>query len=117
MKRREAVPHATTVTEQREVLVIGSQSILGSYDETQLPDRATLSEEVDIAPITDDADYTLAPSSTPTWGSGHSFTGTTASTCRVSTSRPPCSRMAGRPAPFSWHQTAPRHTVPMPRST
>ena len=63
MKRREleeAIRHATAVTEQREVLVIGSQAILGSYDETQLPERATLSEEVDIAPITDDEDYTLA---------------------------------------------------------
>ena len=63
MKRREleeAIRHATRVTEQREVLVIGSQAVLGSYDETQLPERATLSEEVDIAPITDDADYTLA---------------------------------------------------------
>lgn len=63
MKRREleeAIRQATKVTEQREVLVIGSQAILGSYDETQLPERATLSEEVDIAPITDDADYALA---------------------------------------------------------
>lgn len=63
MKRKEledAIRHATRVTEQREVLVIGSQAILGSYDETQLPERATLSEEVDIAPITDDEEYTLA---------------------------------------------------------
>lgn len=63
MKRSEledAIRHATKVTKQREVLVIGSQSILGSYDETRLPERATLSEEVDIAPITDDEDFTLA---------------------------------------------------------
>ena len=63
MKREEledAIRHATRATEQREVLVIGSQAILGSYDETQLPERATLSEEVDIAPITDDEEYTLA---------------------------------------------------------
>ena len=63
MKREEleeAIRHATRITEQREVLVIGSQAILGSYDETQLPERATLSEEVDIAPITDDEEYTLA---------------------------------------------------------
>ena len=63
MKRTEledAIRHATRVTHQREVLVIGSQAILGSYDETQLPLRATLSEEVDIAPITDDEDCTLA---------------------------------------------------------
>jgi hypothetical protein len=63
LKREEledAIRHATRVTEQREVLVIGSQAILGSYDETQLPERATLSEEVDIAPIADDEEYTLA---------------------------------------------------------
>jgi len=48
------------VTEQREVLIIGSQAILGSCDESQLPERATLSDEVDIAPIADDEDYTLA---------------------------------------------------------
>lgn len=56
----EAIRHATRVTRQREVLIIGSQAILGSYDEAQLPERATLSEEVDIAPITDDEDSTLA---------------------------------------------------------
>lgn len=63
MKRGEledAIRHATRITEQREVLVIGSQAILGSYDETQLPERATLSVEVDIAPIADDEKYTLA---------------------------------------------------------
>lgn len=63
MKRDEledAIRQATRVTAQREVLVIGSQAILGSYDETQLPARATLSEEVDIAPISDDEDYSLA---------------------------------------------------------
>lgn len=56
----EAIRNATRVIQQREVLIIGSQAILGSYDEAQLPERATLSEEVDIAPITDDEDYTLA---------------------------------------------------------
>src|SRR5215207_7407440 len=56
----EAIRHATRVIRQREVLIIGSQAILGSYDEAQLPERATLSEEVDIPPITDDEDYTLA---------------------------------------------------------
>ncbi|MET4638372.1 DUF6036 family nucleotidyltransferase [Mycetocola sp. 2940] len=63
MKRAEledAVRHATRVTGEREVLVIGSQAILGSYDETQLPARATLSDEVDIAPISDDQYYSLA---------------------------------------------------------
>ena len=63
MKREEleeAIRHAARVTQQREVLIIGSQAILGSYDEAQLPERATLSDEVEIAPITDDEDFTLA---------------------------------------------------------
>ena len=110
MKRREleeAIRHATAVTEQREVLVIGSQAILGSYDETQLPERATLSEEVDIAPITDDEDYTLATLIDANLGSGRSCTWITVSTRRVSTSRSRCSRMAGSTAAFGWHQTVP----------
>lgn len=63
MKREEleaAIRHATRVTGHHTVLVIGSQSILGSYTEVQLPDRATFSEEVDIAPLSDDADGTVA---------------------------------------------------------
>jgi hypothetical protein len=36
------------------MLVIGSQSILGSYDEADLPDRTTLSREADIAFWDDD---------------------------------------------------------------
>ena len=43
----------------RRDLVIGSQSILGSYDEDDLPDRAVASVEVDIAFI-DDADASKA---------------------------------------------------------
>jgi hypothetical protein len=40
---------AATITEDRDVLVIGSQSILGSAEEGQLPALATASMEVDIA--------------------------------------------------------------------
>ncbi|MDH6237555.1 hypothetical protein [Cryobacterium sp. CG_9.6] len=57
---QEAIRQATRVTQQREVLIIGSQAILGSFDEAQLPERATLSEEVNIALITNDEDYALA---------------------------------------------------------
>ncbi|TFC82416.1 DUF6036 family nucleotidyltransferase [Cryobacterium sp. TMT3-29-2] len=63
MKRREleeTIRQATRATERREVLVVGSLAILGSYDDAQLPERATHSEEVNIAPIADAADYTLA---------------------------------------------------------
>ena len=33
--------------------MVGSQAILGTYDESQLPDAATMSIEVDILPIAD----------------------------------------------------------------
>lgn len=40
---------ACTITGDRNVLVIGSQSILGTFDEADLPPRATASIEADIA--------------------------------------------------------------------
>lgn len=43
-----------------QVLVMGSQAILGSFDEYQLPERATASQEVDIAPLEDDDRESLA---------------------------------------------------------
>jgi hypothetical protein len=33
------------------VIVVGSQAILGTYDESELPAAATMSIEVDILPI------------------------------------------------------------------
>jgi len=36
------------------VIVVGSQSILGTFTEEQLPAAATMSIEVDILPIADD---------------------------------------------------------------
>jgi hypothetical protein len=63
VKRRElelAIVAATEVIRQREVLVIGSQSILGSFSDTELPERATMSNEADIASLQDDAAETLA---------------------------------------------------------
>lgn len=51
---------ATEIIKQREVLIVGSQAILGSYGEDELPARATISNEVDIAPLNDDASETLA---------------------------------------------------------
>jgi hypothetical protein len=86
VKRAElevAVRHATRVTGPRQVLVIGSPAFLGSYDKTQLPERANLSEEVDLAPITDDEDYTLATLIDANLGSGRGSTSTTDSTSRV----------------------------------
>lgn len=50
---REQLSHclraASTVVGEREILVIGSQSVLGTFDESQLPDRVLESMEVDIA--------------------------------------------------------------------
>ncbi len=50
---REQLAHilraASTVTSDGEIIVLGSQSILATFDETVLPDEATSSMEADIA--------------------------------------------------------------------
>ena len=50
---REQLAHilraASTVTSDGEIIVLGSQSILGTFDEDVLPQEATLSMEADIA--------------------------------------------------------------------
>lgn len=46
-----AIRTACQIIGQPEVIVVGSQAILGSYDENQLPDEATMSRECDILPI------------------------------------------------------------------
>ena len=64
MMRREQLEHAIRAACQiighHEVIVVGSQSILGTYSEDQLPPAATMSIEVDILPIGDDNDRTAA---------------------------------------------------------
>lgn len=61
--RRDQLEHAIRaacqITNQSEVIVIGSQAILGTYPEYELPHLATRSLEVDILPITDDNDVTI----------------------------------------------------------
>jgi len=56
--RRHQLEHAIRTACQiigaREVIVVGSQSILGTFTEEQLPAAATMSIEVDILPIADD---------------------------------------------------------------
>lgn len=62
MKRTELehVLHtASRIAEERDVLVIGSQSVLGSIPEDRLPDEAVASIEVDIA-FLDDPDEAKA---------------------------------------------------------
>jgi hypothetical protein len=57
---REQLAHVlravSRVAEDRDVLVIGSQSILGSYSEDELPPEATGSMEVDTAFFSDPGD-------------------------------------------------------------
>lgn len=49
---------ACTVAKQDQVLVIGSQSILATYSEYELPAESTYSEEADVFPLFDDRDGT-----------------------------------------------------------
>lgn len=51
---------ACRVADDRHVLVMGSQSILGTYDEDDLPPEATASMEADIAFLDDAADRAKA---------------------------------------------------------
>jgi hypothetical protein len=61
--RRDQLEHAIRtacqITGQPEVIVVGSQAILGTYPEYELPSLATSSLEIDILPITDDNDETM----------------------------------------------------------
>lgn len=52
MKRSELahlVRAASRIANDENVVIIGSQAILGTYDEHELPDRVTLSREADMA--------------------------------------------------------------------
>ena len=56
--RRDQLEHAIRtacqIIDVREVIVVGSQAILGTYSEEDLPEDATVSMEVDILPMADD---------------------------------------------------------------
>lgn len=60
--RRDQLEHAIRTACQiigrPEVIVVGSQAILGTFDAGQLPTDATMSVEVDILPIADDNEET-----------------------------------------------------------
>ena len=60
--RREQLEHAIRTACQiighSEVIVVGSQAILGSIPEDDLPREATMSMEVDIMPMADDNEET-----------------------------------------------------------
>jgi hypothetical protein len=56
--RRDQLEHAIRaacqIIERPAVIIVGSQAILGTYSEDELPDAATMSIEVDVLPIADD---------------------------------------------------------------
>ena len=60
--RRDQLEHAIRaacqIIHQCEVIVVGSQAILGTRDESQLPAAATMSTEVDILPMAETNDET-----------------------------------------------------------
>lgn len=63
MKRAElehAIRASTAIINQDSVIVIGSQAILGSFHEDDLPVIVTMSNEVDTCPLHDDDKETLA---------------------------------------------------------
>jgi hypothetical protein len=60
--RRDQLEHAIRaacqIIQRPEVIVVGSQAILASYDEERLPRAATMSQEIDILPIAEGNDET-----------------------------------------------------------
>lgn len=54
-----AIRAACSIIRRDRVIVVGSQSILGSFHEDELPGQATMSTEVDILPIDDDPQTVL----------------------------------------------------------
>lgn len=61
--RREQLEHAIRaacqIIEMPEVIVVGSQAILGTYSEDVLPEEATMSMEIDVMPIAEDNDVVI----------------------------------------------------------
>lgn len=53
-----AIRTACQIIQHTEVIVVGSQAILGTYAEDELPAAATMSVEVDILPIADSNEET-----------------------------------------------------------
>ena len=60
--RRDQLEHAIRtacqIIQHPAVIVIGSQSILGTYRDDELPPEATMSREVDVLPLADTNDET-----------------------------------------------------------
>lgn len=59
-----AIRAACEIIRRNEIIVVGSQAILGSFHEDQLPHRATMSTEIDLLPVDDDPAVVLELSDT-----------------------------------------------------
>jgi hypothetical protein len=62
MLRRQlehAIRAACAILGVDSVIIVGSQSVLGTWDEYQLPGRATLTNEADVLAIDDDNDRVM----------------------------------------------------------
>lgn len=98
--RRDELEHAiraaTEIIQQDSVIVIGSQSILGTWGEDDLPGIATMSDEVDICPVNDDDAESLATLLDSVAGEWSSFHEPTSSIYRGWEGKRLCCRRAGR---------------------
>lgn len=74
--RREHLDHllraASQIIGERDLLVIGSQSVLGTWDEDELPPAIILSIEADLAPL-DDPDEIKSTQIAAAIGEGSQF--------------------------------------------
>jgi hypothetical protein len=117
-----AIRTACQIIHQSEVIVVGSQAILGTYDESQLPAAATMSIEVDILPMAETNDETarLADLIEGVAASSRRSRNSTASASTASTSRRPYCPMVGAtawsrcrtPTPRGRRRTALHRLVP-----
>lgn len=55
-----AIRASTAIVQQPSVIIVGSQAVLASWDEDELPAEATLSAEIDVCPMHDDDAESLA---------------------------------------------------------
>jgi len=56
-----AIRAACQIIGSDEVIIVGSQAILGRLDEDELPRAATMSLEIDVLPVADDNEETAHP--------------------------------------------------------
>jgi hypothetical protein len=99
--RRDQLEHAIRtacqIIERPDVIVVGSQAILGTFREDELPRQATMSGEIDILPIADSNEETaqLADRIEGVAGESRRSNSFMALVSMASTSRRPRCRRAG----------------------